>query len=607
MKLPKFDDKDYIKSKINIILTNINYKNKIFFNIIIFHFEFEKMDKKSKEKIRLNIPKSMSRNKDNKDTSKYKKLIPVNISNRNESFFGREGMGTNTIFINDIETLNESSSFLNNLESFSIKDGFKDSLSIIQSPQGSKLGSNSQRNDNEKFKENIFQKLKDELVIKEKENILLKNEINELRSNIKSMKDKESSNESKILNLNENIKKLERESLNAKNEYQLKEKKLLEEIEQLKNEVKNKEKIINMLQEKVINKSQIIKNLNDLINEKNIKINELYKNFEKNYLNHSRKNFESTKINNKNFSFSGQNKENDNYNKINSIKNCNNKLSIYKNSQKKVSLNQYLKQYNFSTKPKRKILFPKRENQSMTNIFQLNQTRNSETYHDQGPPLYVNNNSKKDFQKKLKKTMNLKKQLNANNKEIFKLKQMKNKINTYENMNNSMKNKINVQNRNNLTHFSNISFHSYSNRVAELTSSQEFGDIKKIINSSHINLAKERNLQDAFLRRLNKNNQKFIKTSFGDTTNSYINIDRTESEKNNKKFINNSLENVSNLGKMKNSYFKNNIGANKDNLFRINDLNKVNKLFKIRFSNKKELNNQNKEYIKSFSNEMKYS
>jgi len=271
-----------------------------------------------------------------------------------------------------------------------------------------------------------------------------------------------------------------------------------------------------------------------------------------------------------------------------------------------MNLNQYLKEYKFSTKPKKKILFPKRENQSMTNIFQLNQIGHSDTYIDQGPPLYINNNSIKDFQKKLKKTINLKKQL-INNKELFKLNQMRNKINTFENMNNSMKNKI-IQNRNNLTHFSNnISFHSYSNKVAEFTSSPEFKENKKIINSCYINLIRERNQPDAFLRRLNKNNQKFIKTSFGDSTNSYINIEKTKSEKHNKKIINNSLENLSNSIKKKNSNGRNNIRNNNDNLFRINDQNKVNKFFKMRTSFNKELNNQNNEYIQSFSNEKKYS
>ena len=541
------------------------------------------MNKKTKEKIRLNIPKSNSRNKDNKDNKdnrEYSNLIPINISSKNDSFSGRDDFRKNTIFINDIETLNESSSLLNNLESFSIKDGFKDSLSLAQSPQGLKLESITQKNESEKFATNNAQKIKDELAIKKKENILLKIEIKDLEGNIKTMKDKESSFESKILMLNDIIKNLESESLNVKNEFQLKEKKFLEEIKHLKNEVKNKEKIINILKEKVLNKSQIIKNLNDLINEKNIKINELCKKLEKNYLSYSKKNLDIiTNINNKNFSFLGQNKENENYNKINSVKNYNNKLSLYKNSQKNMNLSQYLKEYNFIIKPKKKVLFPKEKNQSTTNIFQLNQERNSNTYHDQGPPLYINNNSKKDFQKKLKKTINLKKQLNINNKELFKLKQMRKKINTFENMNNSMRKKLNFQNRNNF-HFSNISFHSYSNRVAELTSSPELRDIKNIINSAHINLIKERNQQDAFLKRLNKNNRKFVKTSFVETAHSDINFERIESEKNNKKIINNSLENIINLGKKNNSFSKNNIGTNKDKLFRIKDQNKVNQYLK---------------------------
>ena len=566
------------------------------------------MKKKSKEKIRLNIPKSLPRNKDSKDNRDFSKIIPINILNRNETYLVREDNKKNTIFINDIETLNESS-IVNNLESFSIKEGFKDALSLVQSPQGLKPESNGQININEKNQTNNAQKLKDELVMKEKESILLKNENIELRNNIKSMKEKESLYESKILKLNENNKNIEKESLNVKKEYQLKEKKFLEEIEHLQNEVKSKENIIAILQEKVINKSQIIKNLNDLINEKNIKIKELSKKLEKNYQNDYKKNLDiSTNINNKNLSFSSQNKENENYNKINGIRNYNNKLSIYKNSQQNMNLNQFLKKYKFITQPKTKILFQKRENMSMTNIFQLNQVKHSNTYHDQGPPPYINNNSKKDFQKKLKKNTNLKKQLNINKKELFKLRQKRNRnrINIYENMNNSMRNKINLQNRNNLTHFSNISFHSYTNRVAQLTSSPEITEIKKIINSKDTNLIKERNKPDAFLRRLNKNNQKFIKTSLGDTTNSYINIERTESEKNIKKIINNSLENISNLYKKKSSYGKNNIGTNNDNLYIINDQNKVNKLFKIKFANKKELNNQNYEYVQSFSKDKNY-
>jgi hypothetical protein len=156
---------------------------------------------------------------------------------------------------------------------------------------------------------------------------------------------------------------------------------------------------------------------------------------------------------------------------------------------------------------------------------------------------------------------------------------MRKKINTFENMNNSMRNKMNFQNRNHLL-FSNISFHSYSNRIAKLTSSPEMKDIKKIMNSVHINLMRERNQPDAFLKRLNKNNQKFIKTSFVETTHSYNNFERTESEKNNKKIINNSLENIINLGKKNNSFSKNNIGTNKDKLFRIKDQNKVNHYLK---------------------------
>ena len=538
------------------------------------------MDKKTKEKIRLNIPKCGSRNKDNKDNNEYLNFIPINISSRNDNLSGVEDFRKSTIFINDIETLNESGSFINNLDSFSKNEGFKDSLNLAQSPQELKLESKTIINENEKLALNKAQKIKDELAIKEKENILLKIEIKDLGNNIKSMKNKESSYESKILKLNENIKNLEKESLNVKNKYKLKEKKFLEEIKHLKNEIKNKEKIINILKEKLINKSQLIKNLNDLINEKNIKINELCKKLEKNYHNISKKNIDiNTNNSNKNFSFSVQNKENENYNKINSVNNYNKKLILYKNSQKNLNINQYLKQFNYIIKPRKKILFPKRENQSSTNIFQLNQEKHSDTYHDQGPPLYSNNNSKKDFQKKLNKNINLKKQLNINNKELIKFRKMRKKINTFENFNNSMRNKIKFKNRNNL-HFSNISFHSYSNRVAELTSSPELRDIKKIINSVHINLIRERNQPDAFLRRLNKNNQKFIKTSFAETTHSYSNIERTESGKNNKKINNNSLENIINLGKKNNSFSKNNIGINSDKLFRIKDLNKINKYSK---------------------------
>lgn len=538
------------------------------------------MDKKTKEKIRLNIPKCGSRNKDNKDNNEYLNFIPINISSRNDNLSGVEDFRKSTIFINDIETLNESGSFINNLDSFSKNEGFKDSLNLAQSPQELKLESKTIINENEKLSINKAQKIKDELAIKEKENILLKIEIKDLGNNIKSMKNKESSYESKILKLNENIKNLEKESLNVKNKYKLKEKKFLEEIKHFKNEIKNKEKIINILKEKLINKSQLIKNLNDLINEKNIKINELCKKLEKNYHNISKKNIDiNTNNSNKNFSFSVQNKENENYNKINSVNNYNKKLILYKNSQKNLNINQYLKQFNYIIKPRKKILFPKRENQSSTNIFQLNQEKHSDTYHDQGPPLYSNNNSKKDFQKKLNKNINLKKQLNINNKELIKFRKMRKKINTFENFNNSMRNKIKFKNRNNL-HFSNISFHSYSNRVAELTSSPELRDIKKIINSVHINLIRERNQPDAFLRRLNKNNQKFIKTSFAETTHSYSNIERTESGKNNKKIINNSLENIINLGKKNNSFSKNNIGINSDKLFRIKDLNKINKYSK---------------------------
>lgn len=326
------------------------------------------MENNSKSKIS-NIPKSDSGKNKKPD---FSKLIPFNIGEIKQAYLIPEQNRHNMILINDLETLNESS-ITNNFEGLSIKDSFRDSFSAVQSP----LSSNIEQKNIAKNNSINNDLLKDELTKREEENNLLKIEIKELKDKIESMKDKESLYEVKILHLNESNENLEKELIRLTSDFNIQKKEFLEKMEVLSNEIKNKEKILNSFHERIIY-------LNAIINEKNLKINELSHKFKRS--NNSRKsidiNITNTNYNNNNkLSILSTNKENENINIVKSTKNKN-RINFYIDSQKNMNLRQFLMKYKFTGKTRSKIIHPKRENQSMSNLFQISNQRHTTTHYD---------------------------------------------------------------------------------------------------------------------------------------------------------------------------------------------------------------------------------
>jgi len=518
------------------------------------------MENNSKLKT-LNIPKSDSGKNKKPDLTK---LIPFNIAGIKQVYLLPEQNRNNMILINDLETLNESS-ITNNFEGLSIKDSLRDSFSVVQSP----ISSNLDQKDIGKNNSNNNELLKDGLNKIEKENHLLKNEIKELNEKIESMKDKESLYEVKILHLKENNENLEKELISIKSDFNLQKKEFMEKMELLKNDIKNKEKILNSFHERIIY-------LNAIINEKNLKIKELSHKFKKS--NNSRKSIDIniTNNNNKNkLSILSSNKENENCNIVKNTK-SNNRINFYIDSQKNMNLRQFLVKYKLTGKTKSTITQPKRENQSMSNLFQLSNMRHTTNHCDltsrpQNQKYNINRNSNRNINKKFLKDISLKKQLNLSGKELFKMKHSISKTKTFENFENSIRNNTNLQNRNYVRQLTNISSFSYSNRVNEHTPSPENKIIKeKIYLNNNKNSIYERNQRDTFLKRLNKNNRNWNKTNFREKVNSNDILGLLESENNKKKFTNNdSLDNNStnNCVKRKSIYSNINTGNNNDIYF----------------------------------------
>lgn len=518
------------------------------------------MENNSKSKIS-NIPKSNSGKNKKTDLTK---LIPFNIAGIKQVYLIPEQNRNNMILINDLETLNESS-ITNNFEGLSIKDSFKDSFSAVQSP----FSSNKEQKDLGKNNSNNNELFKDELNQKEKENNLLRNEIKELKDKIESMKDKESLYEVKILHLKESNENLEKELINTKSDFNIQQKEFLEKIEVLKNDINNKEKILNSFHERIIY-------LNSIINEKNLKINELSHKFKKN--NNSRKSIDiniANTYNNNKLSILSSNKENESSNIVKSTKN-NNRINFFIDSQKNMNLRQFLIKYKLTGKTKSKITQPKRENQSMSNLFQLSNLRHTTTHYNmtsrpQNQKYNINQNSKRNMNKKVLKDISLKKQLNLSDKELFKLKHSISKTKTFENIENSMRNNMNIQKRNYIRQLTNISSCSFSNRINEHTPSPENKIIKeKIYLNNNNNSIYERNQREAFLKRLNKNNKKWNKTYFGAKANSKDILGLIESGRNKKNFTNNDSidsNSINNCIKKKNIYCNINTGNNNDIYF----------------------------------------
>jgi hypothetical protein len=231
----------------------------------------------------------------------------------------------------------------------------------------------------------------------------------------------------------------------------------------------------------------------------------------------------------------------------------------------------------------------------------------------------INQNSKRNINKKVLKDISLKKQLNLSDKELFKIKHSISKTKNFENFENSMRNNMNLQNRKYIRQLTNISSCSYSNRINENTPSPENKVIKdKIYLNNKNNYIYERNQRDAFLKRLNKNNKKWNKTSFGEKVNSNDILGFIESGRNKKKFTSNdSIDNDStnNCFKRKNIYCNIYTGNNNDIYFAEFDNNipknsHKSKIFKNKYNedsnqNGRTFSNQENENIQSLINTKK--
>ena len=218
-------------------------------------------------------------NKDKKIKSikESSSLIPINISLVKNIFTLPQQNDKNIIYINDIETLNDSS-LTNNLEQTSIRYNQNDSLSLSNSNNSSKTKPKNIRIKN--IDQNNY--IKNELIAKEKENILLKKEIFKLREDINLFQNKFSKSKQNEQNLEKNL-------IEIKKDFQMKENIITKLIEKLKNELKEKDYILNSLQEKIILKNKYIERLRIQLNKKESEINKLNRKLKKNIdINYSR-------------------------------------------------------------------------------------------------------------------------------------------------------------------------------------------------------------------------------------------------------------------------------------------------------------------------------
>ena len=218
-------------------------------------------------------------NKDKKIKSikERRSLIPINISLVKNIFTLPQQNDKNIIYINDIETLNDSS-LTNNLEQTSIRYNQNDSLSLSNSNNSSKTKPKNIRIKN--IDQNNY--IKNELIAKEKENILLKKEIFKLREDINLFQNKFSKSKQNEQNLEKNL-------IEIKKDFQMKENIITKLIEKLKNELKEKDYILNSLQEKIILKNKCIEKLRIQLNKKESEINKLNRKLKKNIdINYSR-------------------------------------------------------------------------------------------------------------------------------------------------------------------------------------------------------------------------------------------------------------------------------------------------------------------------------
>ena len=211
-----------------------------------------------------------NRDKKAKSIKERRSLIPINISLVKNIYTLPQQNEKNIIYINDIETLNDSS-LTNNLEQTSIRYNQNDSLSLSNSNNSSKTKSKNTRIKN--INHNNY--IKNELIAKEKENILLKKEIFKLREDINLLENKFSKSKQNEQNLEKNL-------IEIKKDFQIKENIAKKIIERLKNELKEKDNILNSLQEKIILKNKYIERLRIQLNKKENEINKLNQKLKKN-------------------------------------------------------------------------------------------------------------------------------------------------------------------------------------------------------------------------------------------------------------------------------------------------------------------------------------
>ena len=132
------------------------------------------MENISSNKISDNIKSDKENNIDN-SFQVNQKVLPINISLIKNIFTIPQYKDKNIIYINDIETLNDSS-LTNNIEQASVKYNQNESLTLSQS--------NDNQKDKSKKNINYNNYLKKELIAKENENHLLKKEIFKLKEEI---------------------------------------------------------------------------------------------------------------------------------------------------------------------------------------------------------------------------------------------------------------------------------------------------------------------------------------------------------------------------------------------------------------------------------------
>ena len=402
-------------------------------------------------------------------------LIPINISLVKNIFTLPQQKDKNIIYINDIETLNDSS-ITNNLEQTSIRYNQNDSLSLSNSNNSSKTKSKNIRVKN--INQNNY--IKNELIAKEKENILLKKEIFKLREDINLLQNKFSKSKQNEQNLEKNITEI-------KKDFQIKENLFKKLIEKLKNELKEKDYILNSFQEKIILKNQTIERMRVQLKKKENEINELNRKLKKNLgMNYSIlfKNNSKNKIKQKSRANSGRESMNKKLN-ISKINKSNSKEKIINNNIKTNNILQ-IQQYHLNTQ---------RENMKNLNYIESSNSQ---------------------------KVIGLKKRSKLQSPILLETKYKKNNS---------------KENKNKIRH------HSYSDKVKE--NSKNLRDKKlstdnNLKNLKHIFLLQEKNNEDVFLKRYsnsNSNKSKYfkqsIKSSYGDTTSSFL---LPESENNRKNY-----------------------------------------------------------------------